>query len=77
MNINYGVVKNAIIVMREMLKDYKENNDIFYYNLFFLRRVKLDEYVQSFDVKTIAFVSKVEANVLNRYIDKLEERFIA
>ena len=35
MTINYEVVKSAIIVMREMLKDYKETGNIYFYNLFY------------------------------------------
>lgn len=72
MTINYEVVKSAIIVMREMLKDYKETGNIYFYNLFLSRSIQLDGYVKMFDIKTIAFVSKVEANILNKYINKLK-----
>ena len=71
MNINYEVIKSAIIVMREMLKDYKETGDIYFYNLYLQRSCVLCEYVLQFDVKTIAFISKIEANILNKYINKL------
>lgn len=74
MKYNCEVIKNAIIVMREMLNDYKETGDIHFYYLYLQRSCKLSEYVAQFDVKTIAFISKIEANILNKYLRRLNER---
>ena len=74
MNVNYEVIKNAIIVMREMLKDYKETGDTHFLYLYVKRSCKLFEYVSQFDLKTIAFISKIEENILNKYLRRAHER---
>lgn len=57
-----------------ILKDYNESHDLYFYRLFLIKSLELNEYVNNFDIKTISFVSKVEANILNKYINKLNER---
>lgn len=70
MKINYGIVKSYIKQMIIILKDYNESHDYYFYRLFLIKSLELNEYVNNFDIKTISFVSKVEANILN----KLNER---
>ena len=71
MKINYGIIKSYIKQMIIILKDYNESHDSYFYRLFLIKSLELNEYVNNFDIKTISFVSKVEANILNKYINKL------
>lgn len=68
MKINYGIIKSYIKQMIIILKDYNESHDSYFYSLFLIKSLELNEYVNNFDIKTISFISKIEANILNKYI---------
>lgn len=68
MKINYGIITSYIKQMIISLKDYNESCDSYFYSLFLIKSLELNEYVNNFDIKTISFISKIEANILNKYI---------
>lgn len=75
MNADFYYIRVQIVYMKYCLKNCLQYNHEGFYREFLSRTIALDNYVKSLnDLKLIKFVSKVEANILNKYINKLNER---
>lgn len=51
MKINYGIITSFIKQMIILLKDYNESCDSYFYRLFLIKSLELNEYVNNFDIK--------------------------
>ena len=72
---NFYYIRMKIVCMKYCLKNCLHYNNEDLYREFLLHSIALDNYVKSLnDLKLTKFVSKVEANILNKYINKLNER---
>lgn len=75
MNADFYYIRMQIVYMKYCLKNCLEYNHEGFYREFLLSGIALNNYVKSLnDLKLTKFVSKVEANILNKYINKLKER---
>lgn len=75
MNADFYYIRMQIVYMKYCLKNCLQYNHEGFYREFLSRTIALDNYVKSLNnLKLIKFVSKVEANILNKYINKLNER---
>lgn len=75
MNADFYYIRIQIVYMKYCLKNCLEYNHESFYREFLSRSTALNNYVKSLnDLKLTKFVSKVEANILNKYINKLNER---
>lgn len=75
MNADFYYIRMQIVYMKYCLKNCLEYNREGFYREFLSRSIALNNYVKSLnDLKLTKFVSKVEANILNKYINKLNER---
>lgn len=75
MNADFYYIMMQIVYMKYCLKNCLEYNHEGFYREFLSRGIALNNYVKSLnDLKLTKFVSKVEANILNKYINKLNER---
>lgn len=75
MNADFYYIRVQIVYMKYCLKNCLQYNHEGFYREFLSRTIALDNYVKSLnDLKLIKLVSKVEANILNKYINKLNER---
>ena len=72
MNADFYYIRMQIVYMKYCLKNCLEYNHEGFYREFLSRSIALNNYVKSLnDLKLTKFVSKVEANILNKYINKL------
>lgn len=75
MNADFYYIRMQIVYMKYCLKNCLEYNHEGFYREFLSHSIALNNYVKSLnDLKLTKFVSKVEANILNKYINKLNER---
>lgn len=75
MNGDFYYIRMQIVYMKYCLKNCLEYNHECFYREFISCGIALNNYVKSLnDLKLTKFVSKVEANILNKYINKLNER---
>ena len=74
MNADFYYIRMQIVYMKYCLKNCLEYNHEGFYREFLSSGIALNNYVKSLnDLKLTKFVSKVEANILNKYINKLNE----
>lgn len=72
---DFYYIRTQIVYMKYCLKQCLQYNHELFYREFLSRSIALNNYVKSLnDLKLTKFVSKVEANILNKYINKLKER---
>jgi hypothetical protein len=72
---DFYYIRMQIVYMKYCLKQCLKYNHEGFYREFLSRSIALNNYVKSLnDLKLTKFVSKVEANILNKYINKLNER---
>ena len=75
MNADFYYIRMQIVYMKYCLKQCLQYNHDGFYREYISRSIALNNYVKSLnDLKLTKFVSKVEANILNKYINKLNER---
>jgi hypothetical protein len=75
MNADFYYIRMQIVYMKYCLKICLEYDHEGFYREFLSRTIALNNYVKSLnDLKLTKFVSKIEANILNKYINKLNER---
>lgn len=75
MNADFYYIRMQIVYMKYCLKQCLQYNHEGFYREYISRSIALNNYVKSLnDLKLTKFVSKVEANILNKYINKLNER---
>lgn len=75
MNADFYYIRMQIVYMKYCLKNCLQYNHEAFYREFLSRSIALNNYVKSLnDLKLTKFVSKLEANILNKYINKLNER---
>ena len=75
MNADFYYIRMQIVYMKYCLKNCLEYDHEGFYREFLSRAIALNNYVKSLnDLKLTKFVSKIEANILNKYINKLNER---
>lgn len=72
---DFYYIRMQIVYMKYCLKQCLQYNSEGFYREFLSRSIALNNYVNSLnDLKLTKFVSKVEANILNKYINKLHKR---
>lgn len=75
MNGDFYYIRMQIVYMKYCLKQCLQYNHEGFYREYISRSIALNNYVKSLnDLKLTKFVSKAEANILNKYINKLNER---
>jgi hypothetical protein len=75
MNGDFYYIRMQIVYMKYCLKNCLQYHHEGFYREFLSRDIALNNYVKSLnDLKLTKFVSKVEASILNKYINKLNER---
>ena len=74
---DFYYIRCQIVYMKYCLKQCLQYKHEGFYREFLSRSIALNNYVKSLNnLKTKKFVSKVEANILNKYINKLNERIL-
>lgn len=72
MNADFYYIRMQIVYMKHCLKQCLQYNHEGFYREYISRSIALNNYVKSLnDLKLTKFVSKVEANILNKYINKM------
>lgn len=72
---DFYYIRIQIVYMKYCLKQCLKYNHGGFYREYLSRSIALNNYVESLnDLKLTKFVSKIEANILNKYINKLNER---
>lgn len=72
---DFYYIRMQIVYMKYCLKQCLQYNHEGFYREYISRSIALNNYVNSLnDLKLKKFVSKVEANILNKYINKLNKR---
>lgn len=72
MNADFYYIRMQIVYMKYCLKQCLQYNHEGFYREYISRSIALNNYVKSLnDLKLTKFVSKVEANILNKYINKM------
>ena len=71
---DFYYIRVQIVYMKYCLKQCLQYNHQGFYLEYLSRSIALNKYVESCnDLNLKKFVSKVEANILNKYINKLNE----
>ena len=72
---DFYYIRMQIVYMKYCLKQCLQYNHEGFYREYISRSIAINNYVNSLnDLKLKKFVSKVEANILNKYINKLNKR---
>lgn len=67
MNVDYLKIRIDILVMRNLLIEFNISGDIEVYKKYLRKDLEMFKYIRQFDIKTIAFISKLQSNILRKY----------